>query len=96
MTFRRRPDEDFSAEVRAHLELETARLMEEGRSRADARAAARKAFGNVMAAEERFHESTRWVWFEQFGQDLRYALRGLAASRAFMATSVLTLAVNSN
>ena len=37
-------------------------------SRADARAAARKAFGNVMAAQERFHESTRWVWLEQFVQ----------------------------
>ena len=93
MTFRRRPDEDFSDEVRAHLELETARLIDEGMPPADARAAARKSFGNVMAAQERFHESTRWVWFEQFVQDLRYALRGLAGSRAFLATSVLTLAV---
>ena len=93
MTFRRRPDEDFSDEVRAHLELETARLIDDGMAPADARAAARKAFGNVMAAQERFHESTRWVWFEQFVQDLRYALRGLGRSRAFMATSVLTLAV---
>jgi predicted permease len=93
MTFKRRPDEDFSDEVRAHLDLETARLMEDGMSAQDARAAARKAFGNVMAAQERFHESTRWVWFEQFAQDVRYAVRGLTRSRAFMATSVLTLAV---
>ena len=93
MTLKRRPDEDFSDEVRAHLELETARLIEEGLSPAAARAAARKAFGNVARAEERFHESTRWMWLEQFVQDVRYALRGFARSRAFLATSVLTLAV---
>jgi predicted permease len=89
----RRPDEDFSDEVRAHLALETERLIEDGMSPEDARAAARKAFGNVARAEERFHESTRWVWLEQFAQDARYALRGFRKSPAFVATAVITLAV---
>ena len=91
---RRRSDEDFSEEVRAHLEIETGRLVaEEGMSADDARAAARKAFGNVAAAQERFHESRRWVWIEQFAQDVRYALRGFAKTPVFVATSVLTLAL---
>ena len=60
---------------------------------ADARAAARKAFGNVVRGEERFHESSRWVWLEQFANDLRYAARGLRQSPAFLATTVLTLAI---
>jgi len=34
-----------------------------------------------------------WLWFEQLFSDLRYAQRGLWKSRAFTATTVLTLAV---
>ena len=88
-----RSDEDFSAEIQAHLELETERLIAEGMAPDAARAAARKAFGNVAAAQERFHESTRWVWLEQFMNDLRYAARGLRQNPAFLMTTVLTLAV---
>ena len=76
--WRRRADEDFSDEVRAHLDLEAERLIADGMAPAAARAAARKAFGNVAAAQERFHESSRWVWLEQFGQErpiIRVALR---------------------
>jgi predicted permease len=91
--WRSRRDEDFADEVRAHLALEVDRLIDEGMTPTAARAAARRAFGNVAAAQERFHESSRWVWFEQFVQDLRYAWRTLRASPAFAVTAVATLAV---
>ena len=93
LPWQRRPQADFSAEVQAHIDLETERLIADGVEPAAARAAARKAFGNVLAAEERFYESSRWVWLEQFRGDLRYAARGLWHSPAFLATTVLTLAV---
>ena len=93
LPWRRRPDADFSAEVQAHIELETERLIADGVSPADAWARARKAFGNVAAAEERFHESSRWVWLEQLARDLEYGARALWRSPSFLFTTVLTLAV---
>lgn len=91
--WRRRPDEDFAREVEAHLALEEDRLVDEGLGRAEARDTARRAFGNVLAARERYHEAHRWVWLEQALLDARYAWRGLRHSPAFLATTVLTLAV---
>jgi predicted permease len=93
MRWRRRSPDDFSSEVQAHLDLETERLIEEGASPAAARDAARRAFGNVTRARERFYEASRWIWIEQFAQDLRYAWRSLRQSPSFVATTVLTLAV---
>jgi hypothetical protein len=90
---RRRSDEDFADEVRAHIELETDRLIADGWDPREARDAARRRFGNVLSTLERFHESTRWVWLEQIAQDVRYAWRGLFGSPVFAATAVLTLAV---
>jgi putative ABC transport system permease protein len=91
--WRRRSDEDFAAEVDAHVELETERLVEDGMSLEEARAAARRAFGNATRTREDFHERSRWAWLEQALQDVRYAWRGLRASPAFVAGTVLTLAI---
>jgi predicted permease len=89
---RRRRDDDFAAEVQAHLALEADRLIDGGMAADEARAAALRAFGNPTRARETFHESSRWVWLEQAVQDVRYAWRGLRASPAFLATTVVTLA----
>ena len=91
--FSRRTDDDFSAEVQAHLELEVDRLMADGMSAGEARAAARRAFGNVTRAKERFHETSRGMRLEQLGQDLRYGWRGMRHSPAVVATTVMTIAV---
>src|SRR5262245_43710376 len=88
-----RRGDDFAAEVHAHLELETDRLIAEGVSPEEAQAAARRAFGNVTATTERFYEAGRWMWGEQLMQDVRYAWRGLRRSPAFLVTAVMTLAV---
>ena len=44
---RKRQQDDFNAEIQAHLDQETERLKEHGMSEEDARFAARRAFGNV-------------------------------------------------
>ena len=58
---RRRSLDDFSDEIESHLQLEIDRLQHEGLSPEAARAAARRAFGNVAASRERFYEARELI-----------------------------------
>ena len=90
---RRRPVDDFAAEIAAHLQLEIDRLRAEGLSPDEATTAARRAFGSVTLSTERFYESHRWYVWDQLTQDLRHAVRTLRAAPAFAAAAILTIAV---
>jgi predicted permease len=88
---RRRPD-DLADEIRAHVEIETDRLVAEGMSRDDARLAARRSFGSLAIAEERFYESHRWMWLDRARQDARGAWRSLVRYPLTAAVAILSMA----
>ena len=90
---RKRKLDDFASEIQAHLQLEIERLRDQGLSEEQARATARRSFGNVMHAEEHFYESCRWLWLDHFWQDVRYGLRTLRKSPGFSAVVALTMAL---
>ncbi|HKV23930.1 MAG TPA: ABC transporter permease [Candidatus Acidoferrum sp.] len=86
-------ENDLSEEMRAHLELITEENMERGMAREEARAAARRHFGNVMRTQEKAREAWQFPRLETFFQDIRYGLRGIRKSPGFSAGVILTLAL---
>ena len=92
MSTRKRRDEDFTREIRAHIDLETARLIEDGMDPDRAREAARRAFGNVTRAQERFYERGRLLWLDHLRQDVRCGFRNIRRYPVAALVAVISLA----
>src|SRR5579859_521344 len=90
---RKRTAEDFAAEIQSHLELEAQELQVEGLASEEAKRSARRRFGSVRAAHERFYLRGRLVWLDTLVRDLRFGLRALRHSPALAITAIITLAL---
>ena len=80
-------------EMELHMEEVAEELREQGMSAADARAEARRRFGNVGAAQE--DARGVWIarWWSDFWQDVRYGARGLLRDKGFTAVAALSAAL---
>lgn len=90
---RHRMYNDFSDEIRAHLDERIDELVSAGMSKDDATATARREFGNATKIEERGREVWQWPSVESFVTDIRFALRQLRRNPGFATIIILTLAI---
>ena len=90
---REKAQRELDDEIRGHLEMEETEQRGMGLPPGEARAAARRAFGNVTLAKEASREA--WVFrkVEELGQDLRYSVRLLRLNRGVAIAAILSLAL---
>ncbi len=90
---RNQADREWRDEMEAHIEIATDAFLAQGMTPEQARAAALKQAGNLIARREEIYQMNGMGWLDSFWSDLRYALRGLRHYPSFTAAALLTLAL---
>jgi putative ABC transport system permease protein len=93
MMKREKLDRELKEEMRLHVELRAEEYSDRGMTRDDARAMARRRFGNATLLHERSHETWGWAWIDQLLVDVRLAARHLRSAPGFSLLTIFILAV---
>ena len=89
----RRRDDEFAAELEAHLELLTSDNLRLGMSPDEARRAAALRLGNMESLKDHRRDQRGLVSLDGISRDVRVSWRGLIRAPAFTVTCVVTLAL---
>lgn len=86
-------DRQIDDDIAFHLEQATAEYVRAGLLPDQAYRAALKAFGDPVGVRDDVRDQSPWIWWERFGQDLRYSLRGFRRTPVFALAVVLSIAL---
>ena len=88
-----RAESELERELAAHLGVLEDEYTRQGLTDAEARLAARRAFGGVAQAKELHRDARSFRWLSDLRQDTRFAARALLRALGFTAVVVGTLAL---
>jgi len=91
MVRRSHADEEFSAELEAHIAMQVEDSVRAGLGKEEARRRARMQLGGVEQARQARREGRTLPWVENMVRDLRYAVRTLAKHPAVTLVAVISI-----
>lgn len=93
MLRREKLDRELEEEMRLHVDLRAEEYSGRGLTGGEARAMARRRFGNATLLHEESYDAWGWVCLDRFLVDARLAVRHLGSAPGFAALTVFILAV---
>lgn len=90
---RRRLDAELDEELRDHIERQMEENLARGMSREQARLAALRSFGSLVALRQQTHETWAWGWLDLLRQDLLYAFRSARRAPFLSAVAIVALSL---
>ena len=86
-------DRERSAEIESYVQIETDENIARGMPPEEARAAARRKFGNSTLIREEIYRMNTIAFLDTLVRDVRFGLRALRHNPLFTAVAVLTIAI---